>query len=123
MSRQQFTNRNNINSVLTFQKSGATTSFDPSVGFSSGSRRVSWKLDNGSETTQTAGNSITYTGFTSDTGIRKIQMKGNSFRGITGLSLDNENLYGHIDLSRLNNWGSNGTLQLFTNPNLQYFSP
>jgi hypothetical protein len=118
MSRQQFTNRNNINSVLTFQKSGATTSFDPSVGFSSGSRRVSWKLDNGSETTQTAGNSITYTGFTSDTGIRKIQMKGNSFRGITGLSLDNENLYGHIDLSRLNNWGSNGTLQLFTNPNL-----
>jgi hypothetical protein len=120
MSRQQFTNRNNINSVLTFQKSGATASFDPSVGFSSGSRRVSWKLDNGTNITQTADNSITYTGFTSDPGIRTIQMKGNSFRGITGLSLDNENLYGHIDLSGLNNWGVGGTssLDLFTNPNL-----
>lgn len=118
MSRQQFTARNNIGSVLTFQKSGATASFDPNVSFSSGSRRVSWKLDNGTNVTQTAGNGITYTGFTSDPGIRTIQMKGNSFRGITGLSLDNENLYGHIDLSGLNNWGSNGTLALYTNPKL-----
>ncbi len=118
MSKQQFTARNNIGSVLTFQKSGATVSFDPQVLFSGGSRRVSWKLDNGSETTQTAGNSITYTGFTSDTGIRTIQMKGNSFRGITNLSLDNENLYGHINLSGLTNWGPTGTLALYTNPNL-----
>jgi hypothetical protein len=121
MSRQQFTNRNNINSVLTFQKSGSTASFDPNVLFGGGgSRRVSWKLDNGTNVTQTAGNSITYTGFTSDPGVRTIQMKGNSFRGITGLSLDNENLYGHIDLSGLNNWGVGGTtsLDLFTNPNL-----
>ena len=119
MSRQQFTNRNNINSVLTFQKSGSTASFDPNVLFGGGgSRRVSWKLDNGTNITQTAGNSITYTGFTSDSGIRTIQMKGNSFRGITNLSLDNENLYGHINLSGLTNWGSNGTLALYTNPNL-----
>jgi hypothetical protein len=74
MSRQQFTNRNNINSVLTFQKSGSTASFDPLIMFSGGSRRVSWKLDNGTNITQTAGNSITYTGFTSDAGIRTIQM-------------------------------------------------
>lgn len=119
MSRQQFTARNNIGSVLTFQKSGATASFDPITVFEgSPLKRVSWKLDNGSNITQTAGNSITYTGFTSDPGIRTIQMKGNSFRGITGLSLDNENLYGHIDLSGLNNWGSLGTLDLYTNPNL-----
>jgi hypothetical protein len=122
MSRQQFTARNNIGSVLTFQKSGATASFDPNVLFGGGgSRRVSWKLDNGTNVTQTAGNtSLTYTGFTSDPGVRTIQMKGNSFRGITGLSLDNENLYGHIDLSGLNNWGVGGTssLDLFTNPNL-----
>lgn len=119
MSRQQFTNRNNINSVLTFQKSGATASFDPITVFEgSPLKRVSWKLDNGTNVTQTAGNSITYTGFTSDPGIRTIQMKGNSFNRITQLSLDNENLYGHIDLSGLNNWGSNGSLQLFTNPNL-----
>jgi hypothetical protein len=119
MSRKQFTSRNNIGSVLTFQKSGVTSSFDPTVLFiGAGSRRVSWKLDNGSNITQTAGNSIIYTGFTSDPGIRTIEMRGNSFRNITQLSLDNENLYGHIDLSRLNSWGSSGTLALFTNPNL-----
>ena len=119
MSRQQFTARNNIGSVLTFQKSGATASFDPITVFEgSPLKRVSWKLDNGTNVTQTAGNSITYTGFTSDPGIRTIQMKGNSFNRITQLSLDNENLYGHIDLSGLNNWGSLGTLDLYTNPNL-----
>ena len=56
MSRQQFAARNNIGSVLTFQKSGATSSFDPNISFSSGSRQVSWRLDNGSGITQTAGN-------------------------------------------------------------------
>ena len=101
MSRQQFAARNNIGSVLTFQKSGATASFDPQVSFSSGSRRVSWKLDNGTNITQTAGNSITYTGFTSDPGIRTIQMKGNSFRDINFFRLDNDNLYGHLDLTQL----------------------
>jgi hypothetical protein len=106
MSRQQFTNRNNINSVLTFQKSGSTASFDPITVFEgSPLKRVSWKLDNGTNITQTAGNSITYTGFTLDSGIRTIEMRGNSFNRITQLSLDNENLYGHIDLSGLNNWG------------------
>jgi hypothetical protein len=118
MSRKQYNSRNNIADVLTFQKSGATSSFDPTITFSSGSRRVSWKLDNGSSITQTAGNSIIYTGFTSDSAIRTIEMRGNSFRNITNLTLDNDNLYGHIDLSGLNNWGSNGTLALYTNPNL-----
>ena len=48
MSRQQFTARNNIGSVLTFQKSGATASFDPITVFEgSPLKRVSWKLDNG----------------------------------------------------------------------------
>jgi hypothetical protein len=116
MSRQQFTARNNIGSVLTFQKSGSTSSFDPDISFSNGSRRVSWKLNNGSETIQTAGNSITYTGFTSDTGIRTIEMRGNSFRGITNLTLDDENLYGHINLSGLTNLG--GQVYIFNNPNL-----
>ena len=101
MSRQQFAARNNIGSVLTFQKSGSTSSFDPNINFSSGTRRVSWKLNNGTNVTQTAGNSITYTGFTSDTGIRTIEMRGNSFSGIMFLFLDNENLYGRINLSGL----------------------
>jgi hypothetical protein len=126
MSRQQFTNRNNINSVLTFQKSGATASFDPQITFGSGSRRVSWKLYNGSSITQTAGNSIVYTGFTSDTGIRTIEMKGNSFTNISVLRLDDDSLFGHMDLSPLKKFidgsgiflGTNPTLTGVTNPNV-----
>jgi hypothetical protein len=116
MSRQQFTARNNIGSVLTFQKSGATASFDPNVSFSSGTRRVSWKLNNGTNVTQTTGNSITYTGFTSDTGIRTIEMRGNSFRGLNQISLNSDNLYGNLDLTQLSDLG--GTFWVQNNPNL-----
>ena len=101
MSRQQFSSRNNIGQVLTFQKSGATASFDPSIGFSSGSKRVSWRIDNGLETTQIAGNSLSYTGFTSDTNIRTVQMRGNSFKNTTFFNFQNKNLYGEINLSNL----------------------
>jgi hypothetical protein len=89
MSRQQFTSRNNIGQILTFQKSGSTASFDPSIGFSSGSKRVSWRSNNGVTTTQTAGNVLTYTGFTSDTGIRTIEMRGNSFKNINLINFNN----------------------------------
>ena len=122
MSRQQFTSRNNIGQVLTFQKSGSTTSFDPTVTFSSGSRRVSWRLDNGSGTTQTVDNVITYTGFTSDPAIRTIQMRGNSFRNIRVFNLSNDNLYGHLDLTSLSELGGvlgfGGVFQVFSNRNL-----
>jgi hypothetical protein len=82
MNRQQFNSRNNIGKVLTFQKSGVTSSFDPTITFTSGSRRVSWKLYNGTGTTQVAGNNIAYTGFTSDGAIRTVEMRGNSFKNI-----------------------------------------
>jgi hypothetical protein len=118
MSRQQFTSRNDRGQILTFQKSGSTASFDPAVTFSSGSRRVSWKLDNGSETTQTAGNSITYTGFTSDTGIRTIQMKGNSFTNTNNFNLQDDNLFGHMDLRPLKSFTNNSSIFLNTNPRL-----
>jgi hypothetical protein len=118
MSRQQFTNRNNINSVLTFQKSGATASFDPSIIFSFGSRRVSWKLDNGSSVTQTAGNSIVYSGFTSDSAIRTIEMRGNSFTNINNIDLQNDNIFGHIDLRPLKTFTNSSSIFLSTNPNL-----
>ena len=116
MSRQQFAARNNIGSVLTFQKSGSTSSFDPDINFSSGTRRVSWKLNNGTNVTQTAGNSITYTGFTSDTGIRTIEMRGNSFSGLNQFMLDNENLYGNLNLTPLS--GLSGNFIVYNNPNL-----
>jgi hypothetical protein len=118
MSRKQFTNRNNINNVLTFQKSGSTSSFDPTITFSSGSKRVSWRLDNGTNKTQTAGNSITYTGFTSDTGIRTIEMRGNNFNNISNLDFSNDNLYGGIDLSKIKNFSNLSSIYLHQNPNL-----
>ena len=103
MNRQQFNSRNDIAQVLTFQKSGSTSSFNPTITFTSGSRRVSWRLDNGTNIEQTAGNGLTYTGFTSDTGIRTIQMRGNGFKNLNQLSLNNDNIYGNIDLSLLPN--------------------
>lgn len=106
MSRQQFNSRNNINDVILLQKSGSTSSFDPTITYSSGTKRVSWRLYNGSETTQTAGNSITYTGFTSDTSIRTIEMRGTNFKNITGFELNNDNLYGGLNLSGMKNLSS-----------------
>jgi len=111
MSRKQFAARNNIGSVLTFQKSGSTSSFDPEISFNSSSRRVSWKLNNGTNVTQTAGNSITYTGFTSDTGIRTIEMRGNSFGGLDTFYLDDDNLYGNLNLTQLSGLGGDFRVQ------------
>ena len=103
MVRQQFNSRNNIGQILSFQKSGSTSSFDPLITFSSGSglKRVSWKLNNGVEVSLVAGNSIVYTGFTSDTSIREIQMRGNSFKNLNQFILNNDNIYGNLDLSLL----------------------
>jgi hypothetical protein len=115
MSRKQFAARNNIGSVLTFQKSGSTSSFDPDIAFFGSSRRVSWKLNNGSEIIQTAG-TITYTGFTSDAEIRTIEMRGNSFSGLNIFYLDDDNLYGNLNLTQLSGLG--GEFNVFNNPNL-----
>ena len=114
MSRQQFTSRNDKGQILTFQKSGSTASFDPSIGFSSGSKRVSWRSNNGVTTTQTAGNVLTYTGFTSDTGIRTIEMRGNSFKNINLINCNTDNLYGQLDLTPLSGLG--GSFQVYINP-------
>ena len=116
MSRQQFSARNNIGKVFTFQKSGSTSSFDPTVNFSSGSRRVSWRINNGSETTQIAGNNITYTGFTSDSNLRNIELRSNSFKNIFELTMNNDNLYGFIDLSEFDESSfAGGTINLSSN--------
>jgi hypothetical protein len=117
MSRQQFTSRNDKGQILTFQKSGSTASFGPSIAFIGGSRRVSWRLYNGANTTQTAGNSITYTGFTSDNGIRTIEMRGNSFKNISLINFNTDNLYGNLDLSQIE-LSSGSTILLFNNQNL-----
>lgn len=115
MSRQQFNSRNNIGTVLTFQKSGSTSSFDPVVAFISGSSRVSWRLYNGTGTTQVAGNSIVYSGFTSDTSLRNIEMRGSDFKKISTFNLPNDNLFGNLNVSKLSNVFN---FQVNTNPNL-----
>ena len=116
MSRQQFTSRNNIGQILTFQKSGSTASFDPSISFVGS--RVSWRIDNGSNITKTAGNSITYTGFTSDTNIRTIEMRGNSFRNMSSLDFQNDNIYGNLNLNTLSNLSGGGSFTVQNNLNL-----
>lgn len=115
MVRQQFNLRNNIGQILSFQKSGSTSSFNPLITFSSGSKRVSWKLNNGIETSLIAGNSIVYSGFTLDTSVREIQMRGNSFKNLNQFVLNNSNVYGNLDLSLLPNVTY---LLLNNNPNL-----
>ena len=118
MNRQQFNSRNNIGQVLTFQKSGSTSAFDPSLSYSAGTptnRRVSWRLNNGTTTQQIGGNFITYTGFTSDSAIRSIQMRGSDFEKIVGISIDNDNLFGGLDLSLLKNLSA---INLNFNPRL-----
>ena len=116
MSRQQFSSRNNIGQVLTFQKSGSTASFNPLVVYNSGSTRVSWRLNNGSETIQIAGNSLSYTGFTSDTNIRTIEMRGNGFGLFNQIALDGRKIYGNLDLSTIPNIG--GSLSFGQNSGL-----
>jgi hypothetical protein len=115
MSRQQFSSSNNVGKILTLQKSGSTVSFDPSVSFI-GSKRVSWRLDNGVSITQVAGNSIVYTGFTSDTSIREFELRTNSFKNIIEIIMNNDNLYGHIDLTNSNNlWNLDGNINFSDN--------
>jgi hypothetical protein len=125
MNRQQFNSRNNINKVLRFQKSGSTSSFDPFIAYGSLGigKRVSWRLDNGTIISQTAGNSITYTGFTSDTSIRDIEMRGNNFEYITTILLDNDNLYGNFDSSQIiNGSNSSGNFNIHSNSQLTGFT-
>ena len=110
-----FFSANNSTKVLSFQKSGATASFDPAVIFSLGSKRVSWKLDNGSGIKQIAGNSIIYTGFTSDSNLRTIEMRGNSFKNINSFILNDENLYGNLNLTSLSGLGGNFNVSSNTN--------
>jgi hypothetical protein len=102
MSRQQFSSRNNIGKIFTFQKSGSTASFDPTIIFTGG-RRASWRLNNGTTIEQIAGNSLVYTGFSSDPLIRTIELRGGNFVGINQLFLDNDNLFGSVDLSVFEN--------------------
>ena len=117
MSRGVFNSNNKVGDVIYLQKSGSTSSFDPLFNFSGlDPSRVSWRLDNGSDIIQIAGNSITYTGFTSDTSIRSIQIRGNKFTNANNIQMNNDNLYGDIDFSLLGS--GDKTFYLWDNSNL-----
>jgi hypothetical protein len=117
MSRQQFGLNNRVGQTLTFQKSGATPSFDPTVTMT-GSKRVSYNFGDG---IQTAGNSVSYNGYTSDYGIRTITVKTNSLKDIQTLNFFDDILYGNLNISGLTsltsfNVASNPLLTGITNP-------
>jgi hypothetical protein len=116
--RQQFNSRNNISKILRFQKSGSTASFFSVISFTNALRRASFKFFNGVETKQIAGNSITYTGFTSDSEIRDIEMRFYTDTSLNTLRLENDNLYGNIDFSSLSGVTNSLTLRVSGNPSL-----
>jgi hypothetical protein len=113
MNRQQFNSGNNIGQVLTFQKSGTTTSFNGLVSFGD-SRRVSWRFYNGIYTEQKAGNTVIYTGFTLDPSIRTIEMRCGNFKDIDLLQINN--LYGNFDVSPIKELGNQ--FFVYNNPKL-----
>ena len=118
MNRQQFNSNNKVGQTFTFQKSGSTASFTPSITIG-GSKRVSYNFGDG---TQTAGNSVTYLGFSSDTSIRTITVKTNKIKDITALNFFNDNVYGNLNLTGLTSLGGvfsvalNSKLTGITNP-------
>ena len=116
--RQQFNSRNNKSKILKFQKSGATASFITITSFTNALRRPSFKFFNGVETTQIASDGITYTGFTSDTAIRDIEMRFYTDTSLNFFRLENDNLYGNIDFSSLSGTSANLSLRISGNPKL-----
>jgi hypothetical protein len=118
MNRQQFNSNNKVGQTFTFQKSGSTASFTPSITIG-GSKRVSYNFGDG---IQTAGNSVTYLGFSSDTSIRTITVKTNKIKDITALNFFNDNVYGNLNLTGLTSLGGvfsvalNSKLTGITNP-------
>lgn len=98
MNRQQFNSRNDIGQVIKFKKSGTISNFNPSLVFTN-SQRASWRLFNGSETIQVATNSLSYTGFTSDSAIRNVELRGTDFSKVYSMSLASCKIYGNLDLS------------------------
>jgi hypothetical protein len=116
--RQQFNSGNNKSKILRFQKSGATSSFVASTTFIFSNRRPSFRFFNGVETTQIAGNNVTYTGFTSDTSIRDVEMRFYTDRTINLLQINGSNLYGNFDLSPLSGTASSFQVSFSNNPNL-----
>ena len=113
MSRSFYNIQNKVGQSFSFQKSGSTPSFDPSITITGGTKRVSYNFGNG---TQTAGNSITYTGYTSDTGLRTITVKTNRLKDITALNLFDDQLYGNLNISGLTSLGGGFGVNL--NPGL-----
>ena len=118
MNRNQFNSNNKVGQTLTFQKSGSTALFTPSVTIGGG-KRVSYNFGNG---VQTAGNSISYNGFSSDPSVRTITIKTNKIKDITALIFFDDKIYGNLNLTGLTSLGGlfsvalNNKLTGITNP-------
>lgn len=104
MSRIVFRSHNKVGETWSFQtNSPNTTTFDPVVGFVSGSARVSWDLGNNSG--YTAGNSISY--MYPDATTKTVTIRTNLLRNLQAISLKNDNIVGNLNMSGWDNLGGN----------------
>jgi hypothetical protein len=107
MNRKQYNSRNNLGEVLVFQKSGSTSTFNPLITFSgSALKRPIWKLNNGINEVLSAATFLNYNGFASDTNIREIELRSDSFTNIKTFVSQADNLYGNIDLTPLKSFSN-----------------
>jgi len=114
MSRGVFSSHNKVGETWSFQTnvtSGST--FDPIVGFSSGSDRVSWNLGIGGG--YVAGNGLSYT-YSGDTGTTKtITLRTNRLSKLTSFKANEDDVSGHVNFT---GWDHMSFLQLHDNPSM-----
>ena len=102
MSRGIFYSHNKVGETMSFKtNSPNTTTFDPVVGFVSGSARVSWDLGNNSG--YTAGNSISY--MYPDATTKTVTIRTNLLKNLQEINLKNDNIVGHLNMSGWDNLG------------------
>ena len=114
MSKGLFRSHNKVGQTWSFQTSVTSGStFDPLVGFSSGSDRVSWDLGIGGG--YVAGNSLSYT-YSGDTGTTKtITLRTNRLSKLTSFRANEDDVSGHVDFT---GWDHMSYLQLHDNPSM-----
>jgi hypothetical protein len=119
MGKGIFRSLNRVGETTTFHTNASSaTTFDPVIGFWSGSDRVSWDLGDGSG--YLAGNSISYTyGDNGDT--KEVTLRTNQLSNLRYFNASIDSIVGHLDMSgwdRLSNFGSNNGFDVLFNSEL-----
>jgi len=105
-----FFSSNNSFETMQFQTNASSaTTFDPSVSFPTGSKRVSWNLGDGSGYQAT--NSLSYV-YTDSGDTKTVSLKSNNLKDISQFSAPSDNIVGNINMS-----GLDGLQNIFLNSN------